>query len=203
MNKNGNRYYRHPWNRGEGCALKRWVPASLMENSVLIHLLQTFGDVERLQQAVEKATPDIAKIEKLAEEQGSLSQELKKIAVRKEKLVDAVADATLPNPVVKERMGKLLTREDQIESRLATIEEQLENAPDPAKVKRLSKLGMRVLKSATRERPEMVFEKPYEWKRNLAEHAFAGRDAKKQRLGVYVIHVSGPAGKRGLAACPR
>ena len=185
-NVNTKRYYRHVKHTKGGCHLKKWVPADLMENSVLIHLLTTFGDVERLQKAVERATPDMAKIEKLADEQGTLSQELKKIDGQMEELVDAVADATLPKSRVKKRMEKLLAREGHLKDRLETIEAQLENIPDPSRVKRLSKLGMSVIKAATREMPQMVFRKPYEWRRSLVEGAFGGLDSKKERLGVYV-----------------
>jgi DNA invertase Pin-like site-specific DNA recombinase len=190
--RSGKRYYRHPRYRVEGCALKKWVPASLMENSVLIHLLQTFGDVERLQRAVERATPDMAKIEKLADEQNSLSKELKKVSGQKDNIVKAVGKGTLSEGEVKAEMYILRAREGHIQSRLATIEEQLEGVPDPARVKRLSKFGLAVFKNATRQQPQMVFKKPYEWKRNLVEHAFGGLDSKRQRLGVYVEGTGDP-----------
>ncbi len=185
-NHNTKRYYRHPKHRKKDCHLQKWVPADLIENSVLIHLIQTFGDIERLQKAIEKATPDIKKLERLRDEQETLSADLKKITAQKDNVVDMVADGLLSKDDVKKRMAKLRAREANIQSRFYTIEEQLENAPDPDKVKKLSKFGMGVMNNLTKNNPQIIFKKSYQWKRNLIEHAFAGQDAKKQRFGVYV-----------------
>jgi len=184
-NHNSKRYYRHPRHRKKDCKLQKWVPADLIENSVLIHLVQTFGDIEALRRSIEKATPDMEKLKRLEDEQEALLTELKKVTARKNNVVDMVADGLLSKEEVKARMEPLRAQESSIQSRLLIIEEQLENAPDPAQVKKLSELGMRVMKDATKN-PKLIFKKSYQWKRNLLEHAFAGTDAKKQRFGVYV-----------------
>jgi site-specific DNA recombinase len=192
-NHGTNRYYRHPRHRKNECPLKKWIPANLIENSVLIHLVQTFGDVERLRKAVDRATPDLEKLDRLSEERETLSAELKKITGQKNNVVDMVADGLLSKAEVQIRMEKLRARESHIQTRLADIELQLENRPDPDKVKRLSKFGMKVVANATMNRPELIFKKPYQWKRNLIEHAFAGQDTKKQRLGVYIEETDDPS----------
>jgi DNA invertase Pin-like site-specific DNA recombinase len=58
-NHNGHRYYRHPQDRQRPCKNRRWIPADELENSVLIHLIQTFGDVELIEKAIKKATPNL------------------------------------------------------------------------------------------------------------------------------------------------
>ncbi len=192
VNHGRRRYYRHPQHRKDGCSLQKWVPADLIENSVLLHLIQTFGDVELIRRAVERATPDMAKVEALTQERADMGQELKNIANGKDRVVGMVADGLLSKEEVKARMEKLRARESHIQERLSVIEAQLESTPDPAKVRRLSKLAVGVLKDATANRPAAVFEKPYKWKRNLVEHAFSGRDAGGRRLGVYVGETGNP-----------
>ncbi len=186
-NHNTKLYYRHPRHRKVDCKLHKWIPTELIDNSVLIHLIQTFGDVERLQKAVERATPDMTKIEKLNEEKSRLRKEIQTVINQKNNVVDMVADGLLSKDEVKTRMDKLRTREQNIQTRLESIEAELENMPDPSKVQHLSKLGMQVLHNATINNPKLIFKKSYKWKRNLVEHAFAGTDSQKQRLGVYVF----------------
>jgi len=192
MNHGTKRYYRHARHRKKDCRLQKFLPADLIENSVLIHLVRTLGDVERLRKAVEKATPNAAKIEELLHEQTQLKRETKKVTAQKERIVDAVAEGTLSSDEVKSKMEKLRTREEALLQRATTIEAQLENAPDPAKVKKLSQLGLQVLKAATKAHPEDIFTKPYEWKRKLVEHAFGGKDTKRERLGVYIEETGDP-----------
>jgi site-specific DNA recombinase len=192
-NHSGTRHYRHTKHRKPNdCHLEKFVPADLIENAVLLHLVQTFGDVELIQRAVERATPDMSKIEKLTEEQNNLQRELKKVLGQKDNVIDMVADGLLSKDEVKSRMDKLRDRESSIQGRLASIEAQLQSVPDPSKVKRLSKLGIKVLADMTRNSPDMIFKKSYEWKRNLVEHAFGGRDTKAQRLGVYISETGNP-----------
>ncbi|MEE9515189.1 MAG: hypothetical protein V3V54_04075, partial [Candidatus Brocadiales bacterium] len=139
------------------------------------------------QKAVERATPDMTKIEKLNEEKSRLRKEMQTVINQKNNVVDMVADGLLSKDEVKARMDKLRTREQNIQTRLESIEAELENMPDPSKVQHLSKLGMQVLHNATINNPKLIFKKSYKWKRNLVEHAFAGTDSQKQRLGVYVF----------------
>jgi seryl-tRNA synthetase len=141
----------------------------LIDNSVLIHLIQTFGDVERLQKAVERATPDMTKIKKLNEEKSRLRKEMQTVITQKNNVVDMVANGLLSKGEVKARMDKLRTREQNIQTRLESIEAELGNMPDPSKVQRLSKLGMQVLHDVTTNNPALIFKKSY------------------QRLGVYVF----------------
>ena len=115
-----------------------------------------------------------------------LTGELKKIIAKKDRVVDMVADGLLDKAEVKQKMEKLREQEQHIQARLVIIETEISNVPDPQHVKRLSKLGMQVISDATRNRPQAIFKKSYEWRRRLIEHAFSGRDTQRGRLGVYI-----------------
>ncbi len=61
-------------------------------------------------------------------------------------------------------MRKLRKRKANLKDQICGEEEQLKDLsdpPDPAKVKRLSKLGLAILKNATANQPEAIFEKSY------------------------------------------
>ena len=51
-NHKGTQYYRHPKHRKNGCGVKSWVPAKPLGEAVLVALLQTFGDKERIEKAM-------------------------------------------------------------------------------------------------------------------------------------------------------
>ena len=183
-NHNTKRYYRHPRYRKKACHWNKWVPADLIESSVLIHLVQTLGDPLRIQKAIQKANPNTKELQSLREERKTLSEELQKNAGRIDNVVDMVADGLLSKDEVKKRMEKLRERDSAIQARLSTIEELLENAPDLNKIKALSRIA--ALDDAIKNLPDRILQKPYENQRGLVEAAFAGTDTKKQRLGVYV-----------------
>jgi len=188
INRKGIRYYRHirPKYRKSDHTFTRFVPANELENSVLLYLKKTFGDVELIEKAVKEATPDLEKVELLQKEQGDLSKDLKKVITQKDHVIDAIADGLIDKAEVKIKMDKLRKREQAIQSRLRIIDSEITHIPDPAKVKKLSKLAMAVLSTATKGNVKSIFKKSYEWKRKLVEHAFAGLDSQGQRLGVYV-----------------
>ena len=189
-NKGDKRYYRHPRRGIKVCSMRKWLPANEIENSVLIHLVTTLGDTEKIRKAVERATPNPDKISRLMDEQTNIEKELKGIDARREKVVFAVADGLMEGQEIKKAMDKIRDREKALKRRLETVKAQLVGAPDPSRIKALSKLALNVLRDSSKRKPEMIFNRPYEWKRNLVEHAFAGTDSKGNRLGVY-IHETG------------
>jgi DNA invertase Pin-like site-specific DNA recombinase len=184
-NRSGNRYYRHVRYRKINCTYHKYIPADEIENSVLIHLVNTLGDVERINNAIKNATPDISKVNGLTSEKEDLIVESKKINSQKEKVVEKVSKGILTDDEIQSQMTKLRDREVSISNRLQLIESELSNIPDKDKVKRLTALGMAVLADITKD-PKSVFKKSYKWKRNLVEHAFSGTDAHGKRLGVYI-----------------
>jgi site-specific DNA recombinase len=190
-NHNGLRYYRHPKYRKNACTYSKFLPADAIENAVLLQLSATFGDKERIEKAIKRATPDLEKLEGLMVEKEQLTDEQKKITVQKNSIIDSIADQVITKNEAKIKMEKLRDRETAISNRLHLIEAEINNIPDPNKIKRLSSLGIRVLQNATKN-PRTFFKKSYEWKRNLVEHAFAGRNPQGDRFGVYVKQTDNP-----------
>jgi DNA invertase Pin-like site-specific DNA recombinase len=187
----GRRYYRHARIREQKCYRPKFVYALELENSVLIHLITTIGDKDRIKQAIEQATPDLTKVEALTKEQTDLANELKRIEVQKEKIIDAVVEGKFTDAEVNNKMEKLRTREGSIHTRIDKIKEELNSIPDPDKIKHLSTLAIHIMSDVIRRRPQDVFKKSYVWKRKLVESAFAGTDINGKRLGVYVNKTEG------------
>jgi site-specific DNA recombinase len=185
-NRSGRQYYRHLQHSKIPCKPHKFVPAIELENSILIALVKTLGDVERVKNAIKQATPDLTKVDQLSDEKEQLINQLNKIAVRKEKIIDKIGEGLISDDDVKKNMTKLKDREASINNRLTTIESELTNIPTPERIKSLTTLGIAILKIATKHNPIYFLKKPFEYKHNLLQHAFGGTDSKGTRLGVYI-----------------
>ncbi len=185
-NHSGKRYYRHSKYSKDKCDFNRLIPANEIENSLLIKLIYTFGDIERIEKAIKRATPDLAKVDALSQERSNLTKELKEVINQKERIVVQVAEGRLSNSDIETKMKKLRASESAIKSRLAMIESELSSIPDPSHVKRVSQFASPVIANATKNNPEIIFKRSYNWKRKLIEHAFSGIDSTGKRLGIYV-----------------
>ena len=64
-NHNGHRYYRHAHTeRAKQCSLtpRPWVRCDELEDAVLLHVLDCFGNPKAVQKAIEDATPNKSKV---------------------------------------------------------------------------------------------------------------------------------------------
>jgi site-specific DNA recombinase len=180
------RYYFH-WRKGNnGCKFRKMINGPELENSILLSLVATFGDYEKIQNAIQKAIPDIAQRNELNNEFKTLTKELTNILKKKDILIGKIANELITDEEAEQCLKKLRDQEEPIKQRLAVIETELSNTPDPEGVQRLSKLAVKVISDATRKNPKLIFKRSEKWKRGLIEKAFSGVDSKGQRLGIYV-----------------
>lgn len=195
-NHNGKQYFRHPRHRKYTCTVKNWVPAEPLGKTVLSLLLDTFGDQERIEQAIQRATPDLSKIETLRNEKADL-EEKKAVEIKKrDNLVDLVAEGTLSKEEITKRIQPIRDRLQVIQDRIDAIEPQIADQPDPEQIKRKSKLARAVVADALKnpgpKAKEKILNGPYEKQRAIIEKAFAGKDREGNRLGVYVEQTGDP-----------
>ena len=184
---NGRSRYRH--SEFVDCGWHKNVSAYELENNVLLQLVQTFGDREKIEAAIHRATPDLEKIEGLDNENAELSKNLKKVISQKDQIIDIVAEGIISKEEVKRKMDKLREQEVNIKDRLTAIETELSNIPDMNRVRKSSYFVGRIISKAVKKNPRIIFKKDFKWKRRLVEHAFGGVDNTGKRLGVYVDYV--------------
>lgn len=192
-NNGRTRYYKHQKHFYKGavkmefpCRFKYLVKADEIETAVLLNLVQTFGDPIRLEKAVSDATPDFSEIENLKKEQYHLNAELKRFAIQKDKIVEAIANSVISNDDARRSMEKIREQEGYIRDRSIIIENKLKSIPDPAQVKRLSKFTGKVIYDVIRNNPRMMLEKDFEYKQKFIKTFIGGTDQEGRKLGVYV-----------------
>jgi site-specific DNA recombinase len=186
-NHSGKQYYRHSKNH-TNCLKNHNVPATELENSLLIKLVTTFGDPEKIEKALQRATPNLEKYTELTNEKEHLSKELKKLDSQKNNLVDSIAEGILSKTDAKDKLESIRTKMQLITIRIITIGHELTNIPSKEQIKNVSQWAGKIIGSVTRNSPEIIFKRSFEWKRKLIEKAFSGVDPSGKRLGVYVSY---------------
>lgn len=184
-NQQGNRYYRHSQYNPE-CYYSKFVRADEIETAVLLSLVRTFGDDEKVQRAILQATPDVNRRVELIKEHTQLLQEIRKIATQKEKIIDAIAEGVITTDDAKSNIEKLKQRTEVLQTRATTIEQELSAIPDPTNVKRISQWTAKVIKDATKNNPGIIFKRSYDWKRRLVEKVFGVANHNHSQYGVFV-----------------
>jgi len=180
-----NKYYRHSPN-GTCKFINRNVPAIEIENSVLLILANTFGDYEKIQKAIERATPDLSRVHALRAEQESLLSDKKRFDNAKNNLIKQVALGTFNESEIAKTKEDFDSNLKSISDRLDALENELSSIPKPEEVRKASRWASKVISNVTKNSPQLIFDRPSGWKRKFLERTFSGTWYSGERLGVYV-----------------
>ena len=184
-NERGKQYYRHP-TRKRSCPFHKLVPADELENTVLLQLVMTLGDVKLIEKSINKAFPDMSRRDELEAELEKMEEVKRNTEKQKTALVKAVADDLLTDDDIRSEKRKIQETIDAAQFRINIINNELDHTPNTDQIKKASKWAGKVISDATKNNPKLIFKRSYEWKRNLVEKAFSGVDKNDSRLGVYV-----------------
>jgi site-specific DNA recombinase len=188
-NHNERRYYRHSRNlEHHKCDPGLWVRAEELEQAVLIRLFATLGDAEGMEKAMLKAIPDRVKIKELRERKKFLESELSKVGLKKNRLIDSIADGLISKEESKIKMSEIRERETSIKTEIEAIEPQLSDIPTEDEIKGRAKMIQRVVSQIYRT-PSRLKKMSFEERKKLVSGFFAGKDSKGRRLGVYVDRI--------------
>lgn len=189
-NHGNRRYYRHPRGRTIVCDQSLWVPAQQLEDAVMVNLFAMFGDIERLEKAVEAATPNKHNVDILRKRLIALEKDSEGATRQKHNIVRAIKNGIINDEEASSEMEKLREREILLVDEKSRIEFELHAFPEYQK--HLSALGKAIRKHSLSlyYRPESLKKMDYDSKRKVVQAAFAGKDIKGKRLGVYVSKVN-------------
>ena len=188
-------YYRHPRERDKECTQsKTWVRADQLENMVMLHLFECFGNPQAVQKAIEQAIPNHEKIKEAEIRIKSLDESLKKIArnreeLKRQRMQEIIEQEEFDNGMreLNEKKNRLMTEREQLLSSIS-------NRPDPDKVKEISKkvsahfrkrvdAKLVAKKRLANHEYELMTDKE---KRALVEMVFGGKTLDGRRMGVYI-----------------
>jgi len=160
---------------------KKAVPSTELEETVMHHLFDCFGNASAVRTAIENAIPDRTRIKESKNRMSRISQEIQELekqiqkATRlymKETITEEQADKEiLP---VKERIKILKNMEEQLSGEMTDL-------PSDKAIKNTAKL-VHDRRWLNHNYDEMT----YENKRRLCEMVFSGKMANGRRMGIYV-----------------
>jgi hypothetical protein len=162
------------------------IPATELENALLIKLVQTFGDPQMTEQALLRWTPNPERREELVKEQSELNANLNNVQSEINTIIRKIGKNIITDEDAKKVILDLKVDKQRITDRLSVIDSELRVMPDPKKLRKASKLASKVIAQVTKDNPRLILRRDDKWKRKLIEKAFSGTDISGNRLGIYV-----------------
>ncbi|REK05522.1 MAG: hypothetical protein DWQ37_23710 [Planctomycetota bacterium] len=213
-NHGNRRYYRHAHTeRVNECTEPRaWVNANELEAVVMRHLFDTFGNPAAIQRAIERATPNLKKLQALRERRDRVEELLKKNAIARERRIRACDDGLLPEDEMRQRLRELKDSDGRYHDELIRIDDELGHTPTAEAIRAVSeqaaaafkKRAQRKAKGRKRTSARVVAARSLDtldamtWKdkRALVELVFTGERADGKSLGIYITWVDADNPKR-------
>ena len=165
------------------------VRADILESAVLYNLIQTFGDVQRIQAAVKAANPDQGQRNDLINEKQDLEKTVHRASDQITVIIEKISLDVITETEADNMLNKLRSEKQAAQSRIDAINNQLENLPDPVRVRKLGSMASKVFINRMKS-PQALKTMTFEQRRKLIETAFTGFDSNGNKLGVYLTKQS-------------
>jgi len=134
---------------------------------------------------MERAIPNTEKIRELKERKSFLESELSKNEVKKDRLIESIADGIISKVEATIKIREIRQAESELKADIDLIAPQLQDVPTEKQIASKAKLIQRQLQDFF-DSPGRLARMTFEEKRSLAGTFFAGKDSEGKRLGVYV-----------------
>ncbi len=188
VTRSTNRYYRHMGTRAMRVLGKApcqhphpFVPADELEELVMIHLYNMFGNPAAVQKAIEAASGDMEKVQECEQRLARVVSELAKIEKGRQRILELVVRDAIGQDQAEAKLTDLKEREGKLRDEQARLGDYLDSRPSPEQIEQASK---KVVASIGKGKP--FTRMSYENKRALVETVFSGKRADGSRMGVYV-----------------
>lgn len=211
-NKDGRLYYRHSKkDRRRECPKKPrpCVRADRLEEIVIRHRFEAFGNPEAAKRAVEQAIPDREKAEEYRKRLGELDDKTAKIAKSRKRILKAIEDDIVSQSDAESNLCDLKSREIAVQAERVRLDEALSNSPAPDEIRKMMEKIQRRLERRLPARPLSADRytglrnartnftaMSWDEKRALAEFVFDGKTAEGQPWGIYVTAIDGEEVRR-------
>jgi len=182
-----NSYYRHPRHRVKECSQGQGllIRADELDQAVFMKLFALGGDPAGLEQAMQKALPDVSKLDVLLAQKASFEKELQQVETAKQNLVGAIAKGILSDDDARRNMTSLKDNQQAIIKAIEDIDRQTVGIPSREQLKAKAQLITHTLQMVYRQ-PGRIEKMGFDERRKLVQTFFDGVDVDGRRLGVYV-----------------
>ncbi len=200
------RYYRHiPMSRvkdscnaprTKGRNAKPQIKAEELENIVLRHLFETFGNPVAIEKAIQAAIPNMFQIKIDEKRLQQLDKELGKVKRSRDTILNLITDEQLNQEQASKKLSELKLREKVLSEEIDRLLDNRDTRPDPTKIKNIAKKVSIRFKRHRQTNAKLVARKrdimhdyesmTWEEKRTLVESVFNGKTESGKRMGVFI-----------------
>lgn len=189
-----------------------YIREAELDEAVIRHLLEFFGNPPAIEQAMQKAFPNLAKIEELTADLARLDASIAKINRTIENLertaVEVMKRGIVPSETIDAEIEKLKAQRAPIQARRDQTEAIKDQLPTPERIKEHAEQVSESVRGGFSKKPrQRVSSRKYNalkagldfesltWdeKRSLIEHAFQGTGPNGKPCGVYIRTIPGQA----------
>ena len=196
-NHNDHQYYRHTHVKRDrkcrGPAHKCWIRADKLDDAVMRHLFETFGNAAAIAKAIQDATPDDERIQEAFRRQEQLTRDLKMLEASRQRLLKLVVDGKVTDAQADTQLTRLNGREQKMKIEQSQLQDELAHLPDKETIKAVAKrTASRFKYTNARKVARMRLANndfsgmPYEDKRQLVQAVFSGKTADGRKMGVWL-----------------
>jgi len=198
-------YYRHLSEKRVGKCSRpvkaRNVNVQHIEEVVMGHLFECFGNPQRVQKAIQDATPNMEEVEKEYKRLDRIESELVKIKKGRDRVIKQIVDEKLTDEQAGGQLDKLNLRENNLTEEKHRLHESLSNQPDAKQISDISKEVSKRFKKKKKQPRKKVSARlwamtssanhdydgmTWEEKRHLLEIVFSGKTPDGDRMGVWI-----------------
>ncbi len=178
--------YRHKPER-EGDCEKRvpYIRADVIDDVVIEHLFEIFGDKAKLERAAKEAIPDLKERRGLTRQVEEDKAAVKKIKKGREIIIGKIAEEVISDDDAKEILTNYRKREGLLVEEIEAINERLKMMPSKEAISMRAQLASRVMESWLRHKGHLD-EMTFDDKRGFLQSVFDGKDPEGKRYGVYL-----------------
>ena len=193
------RYYRHNPSKTQKRKCNRpehnnTIRANDIEDIVVRHLFEMFGNPAKVQKAIEATIPNRQKLELDKKRSERIDTELKKIGRGRDKILQLIFDESITKNQAAKKLDEYKRKEALLEAERSRVLENLGSQPNTKEIKEVAKKVaarfkrytniklMLAKKYANSEFDEMTEAE----KKKLLELVFSGKTADGRRMGVYI-----------------
>lgn len=195
-------YYRHR-TRARHCECKvtprPFVRADQLEDAVIRHLFDTFGNPKAVERAIEEATPDLKRRKECLKKIQRLNSDLKSIKKARDSILNLIEKGSLTEEQAETKLAGLQEREELLTTELDRVLTSIENVPTPEDIKataeevvrRFAKPKVSARKRLKIREANQFDQMTWEDKRGLIELVFNGTCPDGYPMGIYIEPIKG------------
>ncbi len=160
---------------------KSWVPADEIEELVLMHLFNLFGNPVAVQKAIEAASPDLDKIKQYEQRLSRITAELERIERGRQRILELVVRDAIRQEQAEAKLTDIKEREASLRDEQARLGDYLASRPSQEQITLASE---KAVASISNGKP--FSQMTWEEKRGLVQAVFSGKTPDGKRMGVYI-----------------